>query len=1194
MLILCFFLLPFVFQVLLNRLRVAATIGPLAPPDAAFISSDLDTNAVDILGNTAAASQGTDLSTLQILKDDTSAHQVPPFPLVVQEVLSNCDAGRNTAAYIFNSFANTETSSEPTGFCRTLQHFETKTQGFLKCLCFKLRVPVTFVDKLSVLMIESVTDSPNVLNVTDPPDFVVTLFKVIVQASSQQEMVDAVTFCLKNIGRQAESAIRRITDKAAKGFVGASTTLVKSVTEQLEAYVEHGLTVSQNASYEISYFMNVSQLLPFPSARFITRKKRIEKQVADHQASVQLSVHHSPLRRLWAQNTPCSTCLDQVASVAHRKLLQYSEVANGFKNLKPMVVPWSTALWKFLEAKDDCSGLTTILELTISFNKEELHKQRTVSTVTSRKVDGGHPFQTARNCFAKIHNWLYNPEVNTLRALLVACTQTGDIVLTYPFRSCAHPYYVSNLGVVTDVTNYRKSPTHTSHELSVQTALLWGSAFTSQPDYKQFYSEVLTTIARHTMYLVNKVLGTVYCNGHIDVPHYEQGKEQDSCVECEQLIDQYSDVKAFICDCCQSDMCLHCIEKTMLRGCRPSKAARQRIEDVLNVSNVPFFCSKCIAADPRRPNVQCAVLTSLNGEHSTTLADVVKEHGPALAKRQSELAKAWTCDQHQNFNYLLHNHIVSTVSESKTKTQLKALNTAVAKWKQDTTPALFAHIYSIVQQLGLYTEGAEHYCDFCGVPATVSDEHYCCCLDCHNDVLTIKTAVTFVAQAEAAITLKMKRKDPISTTPATSIDLKSKQHKDFTTLQFIHDNINSSSDLDSDRKPRFDLHIYGVGINLPLHATPLTTAVKRGLVDKFLRLQPVHGQIVPNSKPVSTALKHAEPTKQPAPQPQPESDADFPNFNLWQQNQYEEVSHQQDDQALSPAQASNEQEDLLAEPTLSPHQVDNTVTAATPTHAKRGAQCLEPDISAKRPKFHDEHAHDMPIRTYADASPDTLAKQVLPDLVNTTEVTQPRQMVTSPGTLTAAHALQTLADTITVQPHNSEIQLQVEDRQENMSLLRSTYFPGSSILPNDHNSSVTEAINREQAQIDVCDDVMEHDTDCDLHGDCKPCCDLGNCTTKDGRADLGRYVMTPGAGIKCVFCDARANILKVLIPDLVLQVRQWQIPKHPRPGKLRRIQLRAEHESRKQALAHAWAHENARNYLERQDIAWCRANLSFV
>ena len=111
--------------------------------------------------------------------------------------------------------------------------------------------------------------------------------------------------------------------------------------------------------------------------------------------------------------------------------------------------------------------------------------------------------------------------------------------------------------------------------------------------------------------------------------------------------------------------------------------------------------------------------------------------------------------------------------------------------------------------------------------------------------------------------------------------------------------------------------------------------------------------------------------------------------------------------------------------------------------------------------------------------------------------------------------------------------------------------------------SVTEAINREQAQIDV------------LHAN-----------------QVSASIETLAEPTVCD--DARANVLKVLIPDLVLQVRQWHIPKHPRPGKLRRIQLRAEHESRKQALAHAWAHENARNYLDRQDIAWCSANLSFV
>jgi len=45
----------------------------------------------------------------------------------------------------------------------------------------------------------------------------------------------------------------------------------------------------------------------------------------------------------------------------------------------------------------------------------------------------------------------------------------------------------------------------------------------------------------------------------------------------------------------------------------------------------------------------------------------------------------------------------------------------------------------------------------------------------------------------------------------------------------------------------------------------------------------------------------------------------------------------------------------------------------------------------------------------------------------------------------------------------------------------------------------------------------EHDIDCDIYGDCKSCCELGECTTKDGRYNM-ELDATPGGGIICKYC----------------------------------------------------------------------------
>lgn len=50
------------------------------------------------------------------------------------------------------------------------------------------------------------------------------------------------------------------------------------------------------------------------------------------------------------------------------------------------------------------------------------------------------------------------------------------------------------------------------------------------------------------------------------------------------------------------------------------------------------------------------------------------------------------------------------------------------------------------------------------------------------------------------------------------------------------------------------------------------------------------------------------------------------------------------------------------------------------------------------------------------------------------------------------------------------------------------------------------------------EDPWDHDTDCDLHGECPSCCIIGECTTKDGRY-LGDYDDGNGCGELCKFCD---------------------------------------------------------------------------
>ena len=681
--------------------------------------------------------------------------------------------------------------------------------------------------------------------------------------------------------------------------------------------------------------------------------------------------------------------------------------------------------------------------------------------------------------------------------------------------------------------------------------------------------------------------------------------------------------------------------------------------------------------------------TTKKGKTSWALDHTIKPHCSPFKNTQSELAASWTDGQRRMYYIHMHNNDALSVKEEQKDL---VLTKAVATWKQTTSPALQAHICATIQQLEHFVgsaAGSVDPCDICGNAATHQASHqleletYYFCSSCNECAMNISTAATFSAQLQASFMSITPTQSQSPPDHETIIEINEENHSEYTTLALNHN--------------KFVVHIYGVGVEIPLHNLQLSKGVTRELVHQFFqKVRHVGGMAydalelpwannddddrdpIVHSYKADDEAKRAEDeagakraeaeaeVKRVEAQAQAkrteaeaaESERGLYNTNRRKMqriiaelnNEYAadmaeakrveaEAEAKQLEAEAKRAEAEAEAKRVEAEAEVKrveaeaeAKRVADDEAEAKRVEAEAEAKRAEAEAEAKRAeaeaeakrvaaeaeaKRADDEAEAKRVEAEAEAKraeaeaeakrAEAEAKRVAEDEAEVKRVEAKRADDEAKRVAEAEADAKRVAEAEADAKRVAETEADAADNEKVAGSERGLYGTAQRRmlkLTRQKNVELQRELIEKRGGEGL-SSVPFKKAKTHSHGDSDvwllPPGPMSNGPMSPSTLDAARSLEalatsnTSNASAPHVLPEAvqHPDFVKVLaIPALVTQVRQWKMPKQPRPGNLRRAQLKAEQATRIQALTYAWVHEDARHYLPAADIVWCSANLS--